>query len=208
MKKIEKQILLSDLELIKNEYLSKTNKLNMIISLYLDEKPDIAKKIVDDKVKKEEERINDINKDDINNEIDDVNNNDNDNVNIDDIETENINKDNTNNLPQDIKTIYRKIVMITHPDKNKGNDLYKEYYRKAVEAKNNNDKPELLFIAYKLNIDELYNMDEEHFGSIKRKIKEMEMISNNINYNSYWIWYHTDNQQLKRVMSSQISKKR
>ena len=96
--------------------------------------------------------------------------------------------------------------MLTHPDKNKNNIDYKDYYERTVEAKNQNDKSELIYIAYKLNIEELYSMDEKHFGSIKRKIKETEMVSSGINNNSFWVWYHTDNDQLKKVMAYQIGK--
>jgi hypothetical protein len=52
----------------------------------------------------------------------------------------------------------------------------------------------------------VYDIGDEHFGSIKRKIKEKEQSSNTINLNSFWIWYHTDNQTLKRIMSDQIAK--
>jgi hypothetical protein len=195
MKKLEKLILLKDLDYAKQEYITKTDKLDMIISLFLDEEPDTVSNIIDNKVKETEEQVNneinnDTNEDEIDNEI-----------------IEEINKDNDIlTLPTDIKMLYRKIVMKTHPDKNKNNIDYKDYYERTVQAKNNNDKAELVYIAYKLEIKELYNIDENHFGSIKRKIKETEIVSNKINSNSFWIWYHTDNLQLKKVMSYQIGK--
>lgn len=200
MKRLEKLILLKDLDYAKQEYVTKTDKLDMIISLYLDEEPDIVSDIIDDKVKKAEEESE-------KNIIEEINSDDSIEDEIDNEIIEEINKDNDIiSLPTDIKMLYRKIVMKTHPDKNKNNVDYKDYYERTVEAKNKNDKAELVYIAYKLEIKELYDIDEEHFGSIKRKIKETEIVSNGINNNSFWVWYHTDNEQLKKVMAHQIGK--
>ena len=202
MKKIEKDLILKDLDYINNEYDIKLQKLNSIVSLFMDEEPEIAKEKSEENFKQEEEKAQNIQDEEekpieekpieepISEEI---------------IEKETI----TIDLPPDIKTLYRKIVMITHPDKSKNNknfDLYTDFYRRTIKAKDDNDKAEIIYIAYKLKISEVYDVDDEHFGSIKRKIKEKEMSSNTVNMNSFWIWYHTDSQVLKRIMAEQIAK--
>jgi len=114
-------------------------------------------------------------------------------------------------LPQEIKTVYRKIMMKTHPDKTKGSPFeeeYEELYKKAVKAKNDNDKAEILYIAFKLNIKEVFDVDDEHFGNVRYKIKTLEMKSTQLDNNPFWVWYHTDNRALKNIMIQQITKMR
>lgn len=210
MKKIEKDIILKDLDYIYNDVELKKDKLNSIISLFIDEEPEIMKEKIEEKIKKTEKENN------IENENDNINiENDNtkkeEEINNENIEDD-IDKISSNlELPKDVKTLYRKIVMMIHPDKNKdkfNNELYNVLYRKIIKAKNENDKAEILYIAYKLKIKEVYDINDEHFDSIKTKIKEKQIESNNIQYNSYWVWYHTENTQLKKIMVNQISSKK
>ena len=146
------------------------------------------------------------------------NNNDNDNDNDNEQSKNNESENNENNieminksdrleLPDSIKSIYRKIVMITHPDKNMNeNNTYNDYYKKTIEAKNNNDISLILYIAYKLNLDDIYDIEEQYFNDIKIKINDLKTKSEGIDMNSFWIWYHTDNVKLKRIMVEQITK--
>lgn len=204
MKKIEKDLILKDLEYINNEYDIKSQKLKSIISLFMDEEPEVVKVAADEKVRQEEEKAEKIQEEEnkkeeqsetpIDEPIEDIKEIKNDNIMVD--------------LPPDIKTLYRKIVMTIHPDKNKNknnNEIYSDYYRRVIKAKDENDKAEIIYIAYKLKIAEVYDIDDEHYGSVKKKIKEHEMTSKNIEFNSFWVWYHTDNQQLKRMMVEQIN---
>lgn len=111
-------------------------------------------------------------------------------------------------LPQDIKSIYRKIVKLTHPDKNKNNPniiMLGNIYKEAVNAKNNNDKAEILYIAYKLNIKEIFEINDEHFGNIRYKIAKLNMDSRNIENSPYWVWYYSDNESLKNIIKKQIN---
>lgn len=203
MKKIEKDLLLKDLDYVYNEVELKKDKLNSIMSLFMDEEPEIIKKSVEEKIKETEKKSKKLEEDELK-EKEKVESKE------EKVEEEII-KDNTSehriDLPKDIKTLYRKIVMMIHPDKNKNKsntELYTTLYKRIIEAKNNNDKADILYVAYKLNIKEVYDIEDDHFGSIKKKIKEKEMESNNLKYNSFWVWYHTDNKKLKKVMSNQI----
>lgn len=206
MKKIEKDIILKDLDYIYNDVELKKDKLNSIISLFIDEEPDIMKEKIEEKIKKTEKE-NNIKKENKNTENENTENEEKTN---NDIIEDDINNISSNlELPKDIKTLYRKIVMMIHPDKNKfNNELYNVLYGKIIKAKNENDKAEILYIAYKLKIKEVYDINDEHFDSIKTKIKEKQIESNNIQYNSYWVWYHTENTQLKKIMVNQISSKK
>jgi hypothetical protein len=204
MKKIEKDLILKDLDYINNEYEIKTQKINSIMSLFMDEEPEITKKAVDESVKKAEEAAEKAQEEDNKKQTENPLEEPTEEPIIEETENDNITVD----LPPDIKSLYRKIVMMTHPDKNKNIrnlELYSDFYRRVIKAKDENDKAEIIYIAYKLKLPEVYDVEDEHFGSVRKKIKEKEMSSTNLNYNSFWIWYHTDNQQLKRLMVEQIN---
>ena len=204
MKKIEKDLILKDLDYVNNEYTIKLEKLNSIVSLFMDEEPEIAKEKNDEDFKQQEEKAQNIQNEEEQKQSGSTDNSQ-EEPKIEEIIENDIA---TIDLPPDIKTIYRKIVMITHPDKsrnNKNSDLYIDFYRRTVKAKDDNDKAEIIYIAYKLKLPEVYDIADEHFGAIKKKIKEKEMSSTNLNMNSFWIWYHTDNQALKRIMAGQIA---
>ena len=203
MKKIEKDLILKDLEYINNEYDIKTSKLKSIMSLFMDEEPDVVKEVVDDNMKQKEEESHNIQEEEDKKE-------ESKEEPVEEPIIEEIIEDDVDiiDLPADIKTIYRKIMMMTHPDKNRNNKnsgLYLDFYSRAIKAKDENDKAEIIYIAYKLKIEEVYDIEDEHFGSIKKKIKENEVSSKNLEYNSFWVWYHTDNSQLKRLMVEQIN---
>ncbi len=204
MKKIEKDLLLQDLDYINNEYDIKKQKLNTIISLFMDEEPEMIKDTIDESIRKKEEEIDNIIEEENKKEIEEENSEDTEPPIEDTIE-----ENSKPELPQDIKRIYRKIVMMIHPDKNKnkGNtEIYSTLYKRVVKAKNDNDKADIIYIGYKLNIKDIYDLDDEHFGSVKRKIKEKQLESTNLTYNSFWVWYHTDNDGLKKMMANQIAK--
>jgi len=208
MKKIEKQLLLNELEDANLNIERKYKKLDTIIVYFLDEEQptipvsepleDVEEVIVDEVVSgdtKETKTPETDDKEEIKEEI------------IDDLPIE----PKEDLLPQEIKTIYRKIMMKTHPDKTKGKPFeeeYQEYYKQAVQAKNDNDKADVLYIAYKLNIKEVFDVNEEHFGNVRYKIKTLEMKSTQLDNNPFWVWYHTDNDALKRIMIQQITKMR
>lgn len=205
MKKIEKDLIFKDLDYINNEYDIKLEKLNSIVSLFMDEEPEIAQEKSEENFKQEEEKVQNIKDEEEKKSEEQTEEQQTTEPNIEESDNQNV----TIDLPSDIKTLYRKIVMMTHPDKSKNNknfDLYSDYYRRTIKAKDENDKAEIIYIAYKLKLGEVYDIDDEHFGSIKKKIKEKEMSSNNLNYNSFWIWYHTDNQVLKQMMAHQINR--
>ena len=210
MKKIEKELLLMDLENGIIQYERKIKILDNIIIYYNDED------IEDDNINKTDLQ------EDIQNPDNSENNTDDNSESIEDdedveIESEKVEEEKEevesikkeDLLPQDIKVIYRKIMMMTHPDKNKGKPHEKEYaniYKDAVKAKNENDKAEIIYIAYKLNIKEVFDLNEEHFGTIKYKIAKLNIDARSVENSPYWVWYYTDNESLRNVMKKHINK--
>jgi hypothetical protein len=189
MKRIEKELLLSDFENVIIQYEKRLSLLNNIIIIYTDENK--LKETLNDESINENENLN----------------------------KEFIGENNTNEnselilkedlIPKDIKVIYHKIMMMTHPDKTNGNNNSKEYneiYKNAINAKNNNNKEELIYIAYKLNIKEIFEINDDYFNNIKYKIVKLNNDTKNIENNPYWVWYYTDNESLKKIMENQINK--
>lgn len=203
MKKLEIELLLQDFDNANLQIKKKLKKLDTIILYYMEdngetilpkEEPIVEQEIIIDEVITDEQPINE--------EIPHIE----DEIIEDDLP----HKEKLDNLPPDIKVLYRKIMIKTHPDKNKGvdNSYYEELYREAVKAKDENDKPTLLYIAYELGLDELYEIDPSHFGSIKKRIAELEIKIKSLDNNPFIIWYNTDNVNLKKVMIDQITKMR
>lgn len=171
MKKLEKNIILKDLDYINNEISIKTEKLNTIISFFMEEECNLIEEHIKEKNDKEFQEQQRVIQDD---NIDNEPISEDQNIIDDPISDTQYHLD---ELPNDIKIIYRKIVMLTHPDKNTNNnnlEICTNFYKRSIKAKNENDISELLYIAYKLNIVELYDINDEHFNNIKTKINDIK----------------------------------
>lgn len=205
MKKIEKEIILMDYENSINNYKRKLGILDNIILYYNEENISENKEKIDTKL--DENKITDVNLNieksnfseaDIQEETENIEDDNND------IEET---KKNEDVLSQDIKLLYRKIMMITHPDKIKNPILLKEYsdyYRYVVEAKKNNNELDIIYIAYKLNIEDVYSIDNEYFDRLKYNISKKNNDITRVENSPYWVWYYTDNNTLKNIMKNQI----
>lgn len=205
MKKIEKEIILMDYENSINNYKRKIGILDNIILYYNEENISENKEKIDTKL--DENKITDVNLNieksnfseaDIQEETENIEDDNND------IEET---KKNEDVLSQDIKLLYRKIMMITHPDKIKNSTLLKEYsdyYRYVVEAKKNNNELDIIYIAYKLNIEDVYSIDNEYFDRLKYNISKKNNDITRVENSPYWVWYYTDNNTLKNIMKIQI----
>lgn len=211
MKKLQKKLLLLELDGIKSAYDSKIKMLDNIIMYYMDENIISNETKVDTtEITKHNKDIPDIIEDEEDDEYEEepINQNNDNNDN----KQEQINnkpKDIIESLPSDIKNIYRKIMMITHPDKlndNLNKDLYLDYYRKAVDAKNTNNKIEIIYIAYKLNIEDVFDIDLMYFNQLRYKIAQLNLESKGIERSPFWVWYHTDSEEMKNFMYDQIKK--
>tara|TARA_R110000824_G_scaffold55257_14_gene152370 strand:+ start:4884 stop:5564 length:681 start_codon:yes stop_codon:yes gene_type:complete len=96
---------------------------------------------------------------------------------------------------KDIKDIFKKIALKTHPDRLEGvSDEEKEekteLYKLAAAASRDGDGGALLEIAYELGLDiEISAYKEEKW--LKRKIKQINKTMMNIKQDVRWIWFHT-----------------
>lgn len=212
MKKIEKEIILMDYENSVNQYKRKIGLLDNIILYYNEEILSENQEVIEDNVFDEKNKIDDdvlnIEENENSKETDTEETKNTDDANDIDNNVEDVKKK-EDLLPQDIKLLYRKIMMITHPDKIKNSLLlkeYDEYYKYAVEAKKNNNELDIIYIAYKLNIKEVYNVDNEYFNKLKYNITKKNTDITRIENSPYWVWYYTDNNSLKNIMKNEIKK--
>jgi hypothetical protein len=109
-------------------------------------------------------------------------------------------------LPSDIKKIYRKITTLTHPDKLDAHDPLKteklKLYLEATTAANKNDIAVILLIGYKLGLE--IDVVENYNEYINREINKLSLLLNSIEYTNSWVWYHTPNESLKKIMIERI----
>jgi hypothetical protein len=91
------------------------------------------------------------------------------------------------------KSLYRKIAVSTHPDKNKNKEDARDIYESATFAKKQGNLQELLDAGkkanIKLNIDEIsleeLKLLESNINDLKKKTNKMK--------NSYpWVWFHSN----------------
>ena len=91
------------------------------------------------------------------------------------------------------KSLYRKIAVQTHPDKNKNKDNAREIYEKATEAKRQGNLQELLDAGKQINIaPDLDSITFQELDTLKQNINELQDKINKI-HNSYpWAWFHAN----------------
>lgn len=91
------------------------------------------------------------------------------------------------------KSLYRKIAVHTHPDKNKNKENAREIYEKATSAKKQGNLQELLDAGKEINVVpdiESFSLDELQL--LKDNILELKDKINKI-HNSYpWVWFHSN----------------
>lgn len=94
-----------------------------------------------------------------------------------------------------IKDLYRKIALKTHPDKltdYNEEEVKKrsEIYTKAAKAKKNKDVDAMLKIATELEIDTA-NLDMRCIDLLDKQLQEKEVEANKMRTDIAWQWYHS-----------------
>lgn len=91
------------------------------------------------------------------------------------------------------KSLYRKIAVKTHPDKNKNKENAREIYEKATNAKKQGNLQELLDVGREINIaPNLEDISLEELKVLQDNINELQDKINKI-HNSYpWVWFHSN----------------
>ena len=107
-----------------------------------------------------------------------------------------------------IKSLYRKITSITHPDKTSGInssqiiEKYNDFYRMTVDSYNNNKFSNVIMIANDLLIDIEENLIDEYIDPEIIKIKEeIEKIQKKLGYQWYHIPDDSKNVYFKKILN-------
>ncbi len=110
-------------------------------------------------------------------------------------EENNENEENKIIVSPKIKTLYREIVKITHPDINKKKEL-NDIYINATKFYSLNDKIGIYKICSELNID--YEVDEEDEQDINKKINDTKDRIVFIESTLTWKWFNENDEQTKK----------
>lgn len=109
-------------------------------------------------------------------------------------------------LPPDIKAIFRNSVALTHPDRVRIDDPTREskisIYLELINCSKENNIAGILLLAHKLDVD--FEITDKYIALITNSINQLDAQIKNMEYITSWVWYHTDNDQLKRLMLDRI----
>lgn len=114
--------------------------------------------------------------------------------------------------PQWAKKIFRKIAMITHPDKlpkDLDQDIAKKFsnmYQKAKDSVDQREFADLIMIASDLSID-IQKADIDNFSFFKKKERELQKNIKKIKQSVFWAWFHSTGDQKERIMQEFMKSK-
>ena len=97
---------------------------------------------------------------------------------------------------KDLKELFKKIALKTHPDKLRDLDEEeREYrislYKEAANAVKKGDGATLLEIAYEMSV--VFNIDaDKEVKWLNKKVQQLEHQMMEIKQTAEWIWYHSD----------------
>ena len=97
---------------------------------------------------------------------------------------------------KDLKTLYRKIITKTHPDKI-GSEKYSNLFNSAARAYEENNLAKLLEIAGVLNI-ELLELSSDSLLLLKENIKSLSSKINNLKQSVSWAWHLAKTEEQKQ----------
>ena len=104
---------------------------------------------------------------------------------------------------EDIRKIFKKIALKTHPDKLRDVDEDEvqeltELYKEAAEAASLSDGGELLMIAAALRIRIDIDFEKEVKWATE-KITKLKNTTSNIKKTDAWLWFHSEGKQRKKI---------
>lgn len=116
-----------------------------------------------------------------------------------------------NNMPEDIKKVYRQIVIKTHPDKNLDkSDSEKEelarIFERATKAFDETDILELLKICKELGI-EGFDINSNHLEIIKKRMDYLNKILESMKDSVVYVWYTLNDEEKGDFINNFIKSK-
>lgn len=208
VKSLEIKLLLHKYDSLKTELNMKNEMLDVINTEFIQTVNEGIEPKEDKKQNEDQENLSDSKEVDIYKNGENSKSNDNKNEEKKNSNPPNNSKNNNKNinLPSDIKKIYRKISVLTHPDKLKNDDPLKEekmdYYVRVQESAEKNDVCDILVIGYNLGID--MNLENDYTKILNSSIKNMGVQIRQVEYTNSWIWYHSENDNLKQIVIERI----
>lgn len=91
------------------------------------------------------------------------------------------------------KSLFRKIAVHTHPDKNKNKENARDIYESATVAKKEGNLQELLDAGKKINVK--LNINEitlEELDLLESNISDIKDKTNKIQNSYPWVWFHAN----------------
>ena len=214
VKELKLKILMKDLEILRNEYYSKIEKMETIKLLVIEES-NFNKKIEEPEVEEPvEDPLTDEIKEDV--EIPKEEPTENKETTIEEpvedipaeITEEGEKTDKTENA--DVKKIYRQLVLKTHPDRNKNLDKEKreeltKIYKEAVDSYGNNNFFNVIYLAYKIGID-ISDISEKRFKDIEEYKDNLQNKIRGMDYDTLMVWYNATDPHFKDIMFQRLLK--
>lgn len=108
-------------------------------------------------------------------------------------------------IPDEFKSLYRKIAVKTHPDKTKDKGLVVEKYQEATKAKKNNKIYKLVSIAKDLKIN-LNEMSYKDIKLIESSIIDTEKKIEQIRSSYIWAWVFSSNKERSNIIVRFVTK--
>jgi len=91
------------------------------------------------------------------------------------------------------KSLYRKIAVQTHPDKNENKQNARDIYEKATIAKKEGNLQALLDAGKQADISiDLNNISREELNILKENINELQDKINKIKNSYPWVWFNSN----------------
>ena len=110
-----------------------------------------------------------------------------------DISTKNIDEEQVKKLPEKYSKLFRKICLLTHPDKIQNNNRISKIFEKCSNAKTSVCIHDIVICADKLGIDVSEDIRKDAIFSLEKEISEKK--------SSYWYyWSYSD--EYKKVIES------